>query len=143
MWRTTGTAKTDAHDAYVIADVLVGFDDDLACEVTRVSNRVRGLLAQIHPALERVLGPKIQHPAVLELLPTTPQPSPPRTPGRLRRPRLGHPPLQQLHPRRTPTKSGNKTPTSCAFSSNGVHAVLRGVDAINWPPRSRPSRTTT
>ncbi len=86
-----GTAKTDARDAYVIADaartlphtlrrvdsgdealaeleVLVGHDDDLAGEVTRVSNRIRGLLTQIHPALERVLGPKVQHPAVLELL---------------------------------------------------------------------------
>ncbi len=71
-----GNAKTDARDAYVIADaartlphtlrrvhvgddtlaeleVVVGFDDDLAGEVTRVSNRIRGLLTQIHPALER------------------------------------------------------------------------------------------
>ncbi|MFJ8690736.1 IS110 family RNA-guided transposase [Micromonospora wenchangensis] len=86
-----GTAKTDARDAYVIADaartlphtlrrvdvgdealaeleVLVGFDDDLAGEATRVSNRIRGLLTQIHPALERVLGPKVHHKAVLELL---------------------------------------------------------------------------
>src|SRR6185312_9149144 len=86
-----GTAKTDARDAYVIADaartlphtlrrvdsgdealaeleVLVGFDDDLAGEVTRISNRIRGLLTQIHPPLERVLGPTLQHPAVLELL---------------------------------------------------------------------------
>ncbi|GAA1608999.1 IS110 family transposase [Kribbella hippodromi] len=86
-----GNAKTDARDAYVIAEaarsmphalrrvdtgddaladleVIVGYDDDLAGEVTRISNRIRGLLTQIHPALERVLGPKIQHPAVLELL---------------------------------------------------------------------------
>ncbi|WP_433223854.1 IS110 family transposase [Dactylosporangium sp. CS-047395] len=86
-----GAAKTDARDAYVIADaartlphtlrrvdvgdetlaeleVLVGFDDDLAGEATRISNRLRGLLTQIHPALERVLGPKVQHKAVLELL---------------------------------------------------------------------------
>jgi transposase len=86
-----GQAKTDARDAYVIADaartlphtlrrvdvgdetlaeleVLVGFDDDLAGEATRVANRIRGLLTQIHPALERVLGPKVQHKAVLELL---------------------------------------------------------------------------
>lgn len=86
-----GAAKTDARDAYVIADaartlphtlrrvdvgdealaeleVLVGFDDDLAGEATRVSNRIRGLLTQIHPALERVLGPRVQHKAVLELL---------------------------------------------------------------------------
>lgn len=86
-----GTAKTDARDAYVIVDaartlphtlrrvdagddalaeleMLVGYDDDLAGEVTRLSNGIRGLLTQIHPPLERVLGPKVQHPAVLELL---------------------------------------------------------------------------
>ncbi|WP_116206789.1 IS110 family transposase [Amycolatopsis circi] len=86
-----GNAKTDARDAYVIADaartlphtlrqlnvddealaeldVLAGFDDDLAAEATRVSNRIRGLLTGIHPALERALGPKISHPAVLEIL---------------------------------------------------------------------------
>src|SRR2546430_959260 len=48
--------------------VLVGFDDDLAGEASRSTNRVRGLLTHIHPALERVLGPKTAHPAVLELL---------------------------------------------------------------------------
>ncbi|MFV2179578.1 IS110 family transposase [Actinomadura sp. LOL_016] len=86
-----GAAKTDARDAFVIADaartlphtlrrvdtgdeapaeleVLAGFDDDLAAEATRVRNRLRGLLTQIHPALERVLGPRADHPAVLELL---------------------------------------------------------------------------
>ncbi|WP_226435956.1 IS110 family transposase [Rhodococcus yananensis] len=86
-----GQAKTDARDAFIIADtartmphtmrrvdvgdetltelgVLVGFDDDLAGEATRVSNRIRGLLTGIHPALERVLGPRINHLAVLEIL---------------------------------------------------------------------------
>ncbi|MFG3621360.1 IS110 family transposase [Nocardia sp. NPDC047654] len=86
-----GQAKTDARDAHIIADaartmphtlrrvdtgdetltelgVLVGFDDDLAGEATRTSNRIRGLLPSIHPALERVLGPRIAHPAVLEIL---------------------------------------------------------------------------
>ncbi|WP_034263005.1 IS110 family transposase [Actinospica robiniae] len=86
-----GEAKTDARDAAVIADVartapralrtltvldeteaelamLVGFDQDLAGESTRTSNRLRGLLTQIHPSLERVLGPRIQHQAVLALL---------------------------------------------------------------------------
>ena len=100
-----GTAKTDARDAYVIADaartlphtlrrvdageetlaeleVLVGYDDDLAGEATRVSNRIRGLLTQIHPALERVLGPKVQHPAVLELLSRCGGPSGLRKAGR-------------------------------------------------------------
>lgn len=86
-----GNAKTDARDAYVIAEaartmphalrrvdtgdealadleVIAGFDDDLASEVTRISNRIRGLLTQVHPALERVLGPQVQHRAVLALL---------------------------------------------------------------------------
>lgn len=86
-----GQAKTDARDAFIIVDtartmphtlrrvdtgddtlaeldVLIGFDDDLAGEATRISNRIRGLLTGIHPALERVLGPRVTHPAVLEIL---------------------------------------------------------------------------
>jgi len=86
-----GEAKTDARDARVIADaartmphtlrdlqpddetiaalqLLLGFDDDLAAEATRASNRIRGLLTAIHPSLERVLGPRIAHPAILDLL---------------------------------------------------------------------------
>lgn len=86
-----GEAKTDARDAYVIADaartmphllrdlkaddetiaalsMILGFDDDLAGEATRTTNRIRGLLTSIHPSLERVLGPRLQHPAVLDLL---------------------------------------------------------------------------
>lgn len=86
-----GNARTDARDAFVIADaartlphtlrrvdagdetlaeleVLVGFDDDLAGEATRLANRIRGLLVTIHPALEKALGPRLHHPAALELL---------------------------------------------------------------------------
>lgn len=86
-----GEAKTDTKDAFIIADtaramphtlraldgkdetiaeldMIVGFDDDLAGEVTRVANRIHGLLTQIHPSLEQVLGPRLQHPAVLTLL---------------------------------------------------------------------------
>ncbi|MGW3963466.1 IS110 family transposase [Amycolatopsis sp. NPDC005003] len=86
-----GRAKTDARDAFVIADaarslphtlrpvdvgdealaeleVLVGFDDDLAGEATRIANRIRGLLTGIHPTLEHAIGPRISHPAVLEIL---------------------------------------------------------------------------
>jgi transposase len=86
-----GEGKTDTRDAAIIADaartmphtlrsielddetvaelhMIVGFDDDLAGEVTRVANRLRGLLTQIHPSLERVPGPRIKHPAVLWLL---------------------------------------------------------------------------
>jgi hypothetical protein len=37
--------------------MIVGFDDDLTGEATRIANRLHGLLTQIHPSLERVLGP--------------------------------------------------------------------------------------
>ncbi|MER5666526.1 IS110 family RNA-guided transposase [Streptomyces mirabilis] len=102
-----GEAKTDARDAFVIADaarvvphtlrsvdledetiaelgMVVGFDDDLAGEATRISNRLRGLLTQIHPHLERVLGPRIQHPAVLMLLERLGSPAQIRKAGRRR-----------------------------------------------------------
>lgn len=93
-----GEAKTDARDAYIIAEtartmphtlhsitvadetiaelsMLCGFDDDLAANATAVSNRLRGFLTQIHPHLERVIGPRLSHPAVLELLKKYPAPS--------------------------------------------------------------------
>src|SRR5690554_3119222 len=48
--------------------MLCGFDDDLAGQITQVSNGIRGLRAQIHPALERVIGPHLDHPPILDLL---------------------------------------------------------------------------
>ncbi|MCA7918118.1 transposase [Burkholderia contaminans] len=55
--------------------MLLGFDDDLAALVTQTSNHIRGLLTQIHPALERVLGPRLDHPAAPDLLERYPSPS--------------------------------------------------------------------
>ncbi|GAA1309172.1 hypothetical protein GCM10009634_73920 [Saccharothrix xinjiangensis] len=49
-------------------DVLVGFDDDLTGEATRIANRIHGPLTGAHPALERAISPRIAHPAVLEIL---------------------------------------------------------------------------
>jgi transposase len=86
-----GEAKTDARDAYVIAQtarsmphtlravdrddeklaeltMLTGYDNDLAGEVNRTTNRLRGLLSQIHPTLERVVGPRLSYPYILALL---------------------------------------------------------------------------
>jgi len=102
-----GQAKTDARDAYIIAEtartmphtlrgitiaeeqiaelsMLCGFDDDLAAQLTQVRNRLRGLLTQIHPSLERVLGPRLAHPAVIDLLSRYP------TPAALQRAGRGH-----------------------------------------------------
>ncbi|MCW1100265.1 IS110 family transposase [Streptomyces sp. RS2] len=81
-----GEAKTDARDAFIIADaaramphtlrsielddervaeleMLVGFDDDLVAEANRLSNRLRGLFTQVYPHLERAVGPRMQHPS--------------------------------------------------------------------------------
>ncbi|MFC9499867.1 IS110 family transposase [Streptomyces sp. NPDC056982] len=102
-----GEAKTDARDAFVIADasramphtlrsvelddetiaeleMIVGFDDDLVAEANRLPNRLRGLFTQIHPHLERVLGPRMQHPAVLALLERFGSPAEIRNAGRRR-----------------------------------------------------------
>ena len=100
-----GSAKTDARDALIIAEaartmphtlrsiradeeqiaalaLLARFDDDLAQEATAVSNRLRGLLTQIHPALERALGPRVAHPAVADLLARYPTPARLKAAGR-------------------------------------------------------------
>ncbi len=110
-----GEAKTDARDAFIIADaaramphtlraielenetiaeleMIVGFDDDLAGEATRVASRLRGLLTQIHPHLERVVGPRIQHPAVLMLLERFGSPAQTRKAGHRR-------PITLIHPK--------------------------------------------
>ena len=102
-----GEAKTDARDAAIIADaartmphtlrdlapsdeaiaemqMIVGFDDDLVGESTRTKNRLRGLLTQIHPSLERILGPRLDHPAVLALLERYGSPAQLRKAGRRR-----------------------------------------------------------
>lgn len=93
-----GQAKTDARDAYIIAEtartmphtlrgitiaeeqiaelsMLCGFDDDLAMQLTQVRNRLRGLLTQIQPSLDRVLGSRLAHPAVTDLLSRHPTPA--------------------------------------------------------------------
>ncbi|WP_248240096.1 IS110 family transposase [Microbacterium kunmingense] len=102
-----GEAKTDARDAAIIAEtartmphtlrsiqatdeqvaelaMLCGFDDDLAAQITQVGNRVRGLLTQIHPALERAIGPRLDHPAILDILQRYPSPAAMRAAGEKR-----------------------------------------------------------
>jgi transposase len=99
-----GEAKTDARDAAIIAQaarsmphalrsivvadeqvaalsMLCGFDEDLVKQVNQTANRIRGLLTQIHPALERVIGPRLDHPAVLDLLQHYPSPQAMRSAG--------------------------------------------------------------
>lgn len=93
-----GEGKTDARDAFVIADaartmphtlrrvgtedetlaglsVLAGYDDDLAAQSTRLTNRLHEALLHIHPALEHLLGKHFDRGGVLELLATAPTPA--------------------------------------------------------------------
>lgn len=86
-----GETKTDARDAAIIAEaarsmrhtvrdllppdavvaelrLLCGHDDDLMKQATALTNRLRGLLSQAHPPLERVLGPRLDNAGVLDLL---------------------------------------------------------------------------
>ncbi|MEQ3552821.1 IS110 family transposase [Pseudonocardia nematodicida] len=92
-----GQAKTDARDAHVIAEaartmphtlrrvgtddetlaelsVLAGYDDDLAGQSTRLTNRLRDALLHVHPALERLLGPRLERGGILDLLAAAPTP---------------------------------------------------------------------
>src|SRR5699024_6929423 len=64
--------------------MLCGFDDDLAKQVTATSNRIRGLLTQVHPALERVIGPHLDHPVMPALLAKYPDPDALKKAGRAR-----------------------------------------------------------
>jgi transposase len=92
-----GEAKTDARDAKIIAEtartmphtlrdialddeqaaelsMLCGFDQDLCDQITATSNRIRGLLTQIHPSLERAIGNHLDHDAICDLLQKYPTP---------------------------------------------------------------------
>jgi transposase len=110
-----GEAKTDRRDSFVLADtartharrldwlevsdetlerlrVLGGYDDDLAHDVNRTANRLRDMLLAVSPALERVLGPRLDHPVGRALLARYPTPTALRAAGRRR---LG--PLAKRH----------------------------------------------
>lgn len=57
-------------EALTNLQMIVGYDDDLRSEATRVKNRIRGLLLTVHPALERTLGPYLDALGVLNLIAT-------------------------------------------------------------------------
>ncbi len=102
-----GEAKTDRRDAVIIADtartrpdliravvaveahladltLLCGYDADLAHDGTALANRIQGVLTQTHPALERVLGNRLDQHGVLALLEQWPTPQQLRQAGERR-----------------------------------------------------------
>lgn len=65
------TLRADDRDNEVLSalKMLSGFDDDIAKDATRTINRLRSVLTQIYPSIERVLvGSIITRPLVLEML---------------------------------------------------------------------------
>ncbi|TDU30530.1 transposase [Arthrobacter sp. JUb115] len=64
--------------------MLTGFDLDLSRQITQISNRIRGLFTQIHPALARALGARLEHDSVLEVLAAWPTPARLRHAGKAR-----------------------------------------------------------
>ncbi|MBY6413896.1 IS110 family transposase [Rhodococcus sp. BP-252] len=138
-----GESKTDKKDAAIIADaartlphairtlkitdtqvaelsILSGFDDDLAMQITATSNRLHGLLTQIHPALERAIGRHIAHPAVLDLLAPYP------TPDRIRR--LGHSRLATRLSRNAP-RMGTRLADEITTALAEQNVVIVGTSA--------------
>lgn len=99
-----GAAKTDPRDSFVLADtarthrrrvhwlsasdellaelrILVGFDNDLAVDINRSTNRLRDALVSVAPGLERVLGDRLDHPAARAVLARWPTPTQLRSAG--------------------------------------------------------------
>lgn len=102
-----GQAKTDPRDAWVLADyarrnadrltfldvgdellaelaILNGRDVDLAHDTNRACNRLRDALTSISPALERVVGDRLDSPGVRDLLTRYPTPTLLRRAGKAR-----------------------------------------------------------
>jgi Transposase len=136
-----GEAKTDRRDSFVLADtartharrlhwleasdetldrlrLLGGYDDDLAHDVNRTANRLRDMLLAVSPALERVLGPRLDHPAARALLARYHTPTALRAAG----------------PRRLTPLAKRHAP------SLGRPARRRGPGCARRPDRHRPRR---
>lgn len=136
-----GEAKTDARDAFVIADaartlphtlrrvaadeqtvaelaILAGYDEDLAGEVNRLANRLHDALAHVHPALERLLGAHLHRAGVLQLLAAAP------TPQHLRA--LGHDGIRAALRPRSP-KLATHLPTQILSALDQQSVVIPGT----------------
>ena len=138
-----GEAKTDARDAAIIAEaartmphtlrgirvadenvaelsMLCGYDDDLAKQATATSNRIRGLLTQIHPGLETVIGPHLDHPAMLAVLAKYPTPKALRHAGKHR--------VETLLRRQAP-RAWKRWAAAIFTALDGQTVVVSGTDA--------------
>ena len=101
-------------------------------QATATSNRIRGLLTQIHPALERVIGKHLDHPAMAELLAKYPTPAALRRAGEAR---VGSPAAQA----RTPGRGSAGPATSSRPWQPAERGRLRAPmpPASSWPDLAR------
>ena len=83
MPHTLRAINASDEDAAALS-MLTGFDLDLARQVNQSANRIRGLYTQIHPTLEQVLGPWLEHDAVLEVIAAWPTPADLKRAGKAR-----------------------------------------------------------
>lgn len=72
------------YEQVVELSMLCGFDDDLAAQITQVSNLIRGLLTQIYPTPDRVIEPRPDYPAIPDVLERYPLPAILREAGKKR-----------------------------------------------------------
>ena len=83
--------ELEGDEALETLRVLCGYDEDLRCDANRAKNRLRDLLVAVCPPVERLLGPRLDHPAVQVLLARYPTPTALRAAGRARMLRLVRP----------------------------------------------------
>lgn len=102
--------------------MLVGFDQDLADEANRTSSRIRGLLTQFDPSLERVLGPCLDHPAVTWLLERYGSPDALRKAGRRKL-------VEVIRPRARARPSGSSMTSFTALDEQTV--VVPGTTTLD------------
>ena len=121
--------------------VLAGYDDDLAAQSTRLTNRLHDALLHIHPALERLLGKHFDGGGALELLAAAPAPTALREAMRARSPR----PATSLPAKILAALDAQTVVVPGAHDYGRViagvaaHCVTSTSNAPRWPPTSRPA----
>lgn len=172
-----GRSKSDRRDALVIAHaarslphalrrisgeaesvadlrVLCAFDDDLVTQINGASNRYRALLAKVHPALERAIGPRLAHPAMLDLLQDYASPEALRAAGHeriqsrllIRAPRIGSQMADEIDlalKEQSVVVPGTRTSASVLVRLAGQLQLLRQqrediAEHITWVVQSHP-----
>ena len=84
-WTRLIRRRRPSDEEAAALSMLTGFDLDLARQVNQTANRIRGQsFTQIHPALEAVVGPWLEHDAVLEVIAAWPTPADLKRAGRTR-----------------------------------------------------------